>query len=182
MRLDEGRSCCRSLATIFLPLTPMVWVLHAVMMVFGGAVLLFIEATAAYVRRAADGDPSAGEGDGGDGDSPPHLCVNELLKSVYESLVHFLWNGPKHDPRTATGKLALFALSFHTLVIAASYTASLAGFLATSYSAPIEVPQPQRSRWRMPLLRNFRKTNAGMQEWTNAGMLEWTNAGRIKKY
>ena len=26
-------------------------------------------------------------------------------------------------------------------------------------------------------MRNFRKTNAGMQEWTNAGMQEWTNAG-----
>ncbi len=38
------------------------------------------------------------------------------------------------------GKWALTGLSFHMLIIAASYTAALAGFLATSYSVPVLVP------------------------------------------
>ena len=101
------------------------------MMAIGGAALLFIEATASYAR--------SGEQAGDDADeAPPRLSLNGLLKSFHASVIHFLWNGPKHDPRTAMGKLALFALSFHTLVIAASYTASLASFLATSSTLPIE--------------------------------------------
>ena len=42
-------------------------------------------------------------------------------------------------PRHIAGKLALFALSFHVLIITASYTASLAGYLATSNPVPVEV-------------------------------------------
>ena len=38
------------------------------------------------------------------------------------------------------GKWALTGLSLHMLIIAASYTASLAGFLATSTTAPVIVP------------------------------------------
>ena len=49
------RGAGRSLATIFLPLTWQVWVLHVAIMCFGGAVILFIEATAAYVRAPGCG-------------------------------------------------------------------------------------------------------------------------------
>jgi hypothetical protein len=125
-----------SLGTIFLPLDLNVWLLHIAMMVAGAAILLFIEATGDYVRRSGSEsrcDP------GYDTAHPPNLSLNGLIKGVWAAFTHFLWNGPKHDPRTAMGKLALFALSFHTLVIAASYTASLAGFLATSSTLPVEV-------------------------------------------
>ena len=111
-------------------------------MVAGAAILLFIESSAAYVRRPpADEAIAPGGGRGGDAEGDaPNLSLNGLIKSTFASLVHFLWNGPKHDPRTPMGKLALFALSFHTLVVAASYTASLAGFLATSSTLPIQAP------------------------------------------
>ena len=124
------------MATIFLPLSLDVWLLHVAMMGFGGAAILFMEATASRLRCAGCVDYGEQE-EGADGE--PHLSPNGLLKTFFASLVHFLWNGPKHAPRTAMGKLALFALSFHTLVIAASYTASLAGFLATSSTLPIQV-------------------------------------------
>ena len=127
----------RSLATIFLPLTWQVWVLHVAIMCFGGAVILFIEATAAYVRAPGCGGGHEDEGD--EEGEPVELSLDGLLKSIYAALIHFLWNGPKHEPRTHLGRIALFALSFHTLVIAASYTASLAGFLATPVSVPLVV-------------------------------------------
>ncbi len=130
------RACddVRSLATIFLPLTWQVWALHVAMMVFGAAAILFMEATGAYLRRAgADSDSGGGSEEG------RRLSANGLLKSVYAALIHFLWNGPKHDTRTVGGRLALFGLCFHTLIIAASYTASLAGFLSTPSSVPIVV-------------------------------------------
>ena len=56
------------------------------------------------------------------------------------ALWHFLWNGPKHAPRTAAGRLALLGLSLHCLVVTASYTASLAGVLSTPLLPPLEVP------------------------------------------
>ena len=125
-----------SLATIFLPLSRDVWLLHIAMMVVGAACILVMEATANHVRRA-----------GGcvDAEALPSINPNEFLKGFFASFAHFLWNGPKHDPRTPMGKLALFALSFHTLVIAASYTASLAGFLATSSTLPIQALKPLHS-------------------------------------
>ncbi len=126
-----------SLGTILLPLSPDVWLLHVSMMVAGAACILFMESTANLVRRVGglvdDNQPDP------DAEPLPSINPNEFLKSFYASFAHFLWNGPKHAPRTAMGKLALCALSFHTLVIAASYTASLAGFLATSSTLPIEV-------------------------------------------
>jgi hypothetical protein len=128
------------MGTIFLPLTWQVWLLHVAMMILGAAAILFMEATGAYLRRGgadADADGGAGgvEGAGGGG----RLSANGLIKSVYAALIHFLWNGPQHETRTAGGKLALFGLCFHTLIIAASYTASLAGFLSTPSRVPIVV-------------------------------------------
>jgi hypothetical protein len=123
------------MATIALPLTWQVWVLHGVTMLLGAAAILFMEATGAYLRAGGDDEPS-GEGEG---ERRMRLSVNGLTKSVFAALVHFLWNGPKHDPRTTGGKLALAGLSLHTLIISASYTASLAGFLATSTPIPVVV-------------------------------------------
>jgi hypothetical protein len=125
-----------SLYSIFQPFTWEVWALHVAMMVFGAAAILFMEATGKHVRTLLiDGDPD----DDGEGGKPMRLSANGFVKSVFASLTHFLWNGPKHDPQSVAGKAALFALSFHTLIIAASYTASLAGFLATSSPIPIIV-------------------------------------------
>eukprot|EP00291_Cryptomonas_curvata_P019850 CAMPEP_0172158522 /NCGR_PEP_ID=MMETSP1050-20130122/4420_1 /TAXON_ID=233186 /ORGANISM="Cryptomonas curvata, Strain CCAP979/52" /LENGTH=503 /DNA_ID=CAMNT_0012827925 /DNA_START=62 /DNA_END=1573 /DNA_ORIENTATION=+ len=131
-----------SLATIFLPLTWQVWLLHVAMMVFGAAAILFMEATGAYLRRGGAGDDADSDSGGGgseEGGGGGRLSANGLLKSVYAALIHFLWNGPQHETKTAGGKLALFGLCFHTLIIAASYTASLAGFLSTPSSVPIVV-------------------------------------------
>ncbi len=134
-----GRGAC-SLATIFLPLTLQVWLLHVAMMIFGAAAILFMEATGAYLRGPgddADSDSAGGGSEGGGGGM--RISANGLLKSVYAALIHFLWNGPKHDTKTVGGKLALLGLSFHTLIIAASYTASLAGYLSTPSTVPIVV-------------------------------------------
>jgi hypothetical protein len=139
--MGGGMGGAASLATIFLPLTWQVWLLHIAMMVFGAAAILFMEATGAYLRHGGGDDADSDSGGGGseEGDGGRRLSINGLLKSVYAALIHFLWNGPKHDTRTAGGKLALFGLCFHTLIIAASYTASLAGFLSTPSSVPIVV-------------------------------------------
>ena len=113
------------------------------MMIAGAAILLFIEATGNYVRCGGENGGAAADDVSGtireDNEPTPNFSLNGLIKGVWAAFMHFLWNGPKHDPRTPMGKLALFALSFHTLIIAASYTASLAGFLATSSTVPIEV-------------------------------------------
>ena len=113
------------------------------MMVAGAAILLFIEATGNYVRCGGDNGGAAADDVSGtireDNEPTPNFSLNGLIKGVWAAFTHFLWNGPKHDPRTPMGKLALFALSFHTLIIAASYTASLAGFLASSTTLPIKV-------------------------------------------
>jgi hypothetical protein len=124
--------------SIFQPFTWDVWVLHVGMMVFGAFAILFMEATGLTVRRLfipAEDDDLPTDDDG----KPMRLSANGMLKSFFASLTHFLWNGPKHEPQTAAGKVALFALSFHTLIVAASYTASLAGFLATSSPVPVVV-------------------------------------------
>jgi hypothetical protein len=138
----RARRSGRSLATIFLPLTWQVWLLHVAMMVFGAAAILFMEATGAYLRGGGAGDDADSDSGGGgseEGGGGGRLSANGLLKSVYAALIHFLWNGPQHDTKTAGGKLALFGLCFHTLIIAASYTASLAGFLSMPSSVPIVV-------------------------------------------
>ncbi len=130
--------------SIFQPFTWEVWALHVAMMVFGAFAILFMEATGKRMEATGkhvrslliDADPEADDGEGG---KPMRLSANGLIKSVFASLTHFLWNGPKHDPQSVSGKVALFALSFHTLIIAASYTASLAGFLATSTPVPVVV-------------------------------------------
>ena len=128
----------RSLATIFLPLTWQVWLLHAAMMVLGGVAIVVIEATDPALLSRGGAAPAEGSDDGEE-EAQYHCTPNGLLKSIHAASVHFLWNGPKHEPRTASGKLALLALSFHTLIIAASYTASLAGFLASSATLPVKV-------------------------------------------
>ena len=93
------------------------------MMILGAGAILFIEAT--EIRSAKSDD------EGNEGSDRLHLSANGAIKSMFASATHFLWNGPKHAVHTAMGKLALSALSFHTVIIAASYTASLAAFLAT---------------------------------------------------
>ena len=138
------------MSTIFLPLSWQVWLLHLAMIALGGTAIAVIEATSIdriQRRRTARGrrieTPGAGVGEEGgeaDGaDSDTGCGPSALLLSVYAAVIQFLWNGPQHEARTAGGKLALLALSFHTLVIAASYTASLAGFLASSTTLPVEV-------------------------------------------
>ena len=123
--------------SIFQPFSWAVWALHVAMMIFGAAAILFMEATGKHVRSLLlDGDPDAADGEGG---KRMRLSANGMIKSAFASLTHFLWNGPKHDPQSVAGKVALFALSFHTLIVAASYTASLAGFLATSSPVPVVV-------------------------------------------
>jgi hypothetical protein len=108
--------------------------MHAIMMIVGGTAILLMEATGDYVgSRAAADDAGDGEG-GGEG-----LSVDGVLETVFAAVAQFLWNGPKHAPQTVGGKVALFALSFHTLVIGASYTASLTGILSTSYKEPVVV-------------------------------------------
>jgi hypothetical protein len=120
------------MVTIFSPLSGQIWGMHVLMMVFGGLAILFMEATGDLVRsRTAPTDASDGEG----GD----LSVDGVLVTMFEALAHFLWNGPKHDPRTVGGKVAILALSLHTLIIAATYTASLAGILSTSSKVPVVV-------------------------------------------
>ena len=123
--------------SIFQPFRWEVWALHIAMMFFGAAAILFMEVTGKHVRHLLiDPDPDADDGEGG---KPMRLSANGLIKSFFASFTHFLWNGPKHGPQSAAGKAALFALSFHTLIVAASYTASLAGFLATSSPVPVVV-------------------------------------------
>jgi hypothetical protein len=125
------------------------------MMVAGAAILLFIEATGNYVRCGGENGGAAANDVSGtireDNEPTPNFSLNGLIKGVWAAFTHFLWNGPKHDPRTPMGKLALFALSFHTLIIAASYTASLAGFLATSSTVPIEVSSDSSPDSHMPI-------------------------------
>jgi hypothetical protein len=132
-----------------------VWLLHIAMMIAGAAILLFIEATGNYVRCGGENGGAAADDVSGtireDNEPTPNFSLNGLIKGVWAAFMHFLWNGPKHDPRTPMGKLALFALSFHTLIIAASYTASLAGFLATSSTVPIEVSSDSSPDSHMPI-------------------------------
>ena len=120
------------MGTIFLPLTWQVWLLHLLMIVFGGLAIVAMEATSKDSLLNAHMDQRE---ENSEGDYSP----NGILMSTYKSIIHFLWNGPVHMPNTGGGKLALFGLSFHTLIIAASYTASLAGFLSTSSTLPIEI-------------------------------------------
>jgi hypothetical protein len=45
-----------------------------------------------------------------------------------------------------TRRITIFALSFHTLILTSSYTASLAGFLSTSREIPSRAPVPARAQ------------------------------------
>ena len=146
------------MGNIFMPLTWQVWVLHAFLVTFCGAAIWLMEATSpaelgrysakwrqrrgSAFTRALLGRPS-GEHDRPlveGGDSNELRSVDGLLTSIYAAWHVFFWNGPFHEPRTAGGKLAQFALSFHVLIITSSYTASLAGYLATRYAEPVLVP------------------------------------------
>ncbi len=124
------------MGAIFSPLLPEIWVLHVAMMVFGGTAILFMEATRDHLNsNPAPADAGASDS----GEEGAGLSVEGVLVTIFAALAHFLWNGPKHDPQTIGGKVAILALSLHTLIIAAFYTASLAGILSTSAREPVVV-------------------------------------------
>ena len=70
------------------------------MMALGALTILFMEATGSSIRANV---------------GPMRPTPNGALKSAFAALTHFLWNGGKHDPHTAGGQTALFALSLHTV-------------------------------------------------------------------
>lgn len=107
---------------MFQPLANEVWLAHAAFLVVSGLVLALIEGT-------NPDRPGPGCGGGRRAGCGP----GALLESVHTAAAHFLWNNPRHEPRTLAGRLVLLALCFHAVVVAASYTASLTSFLATSF-------------------------------------------------
>jgi hypothetical protein len=118
-----------------------IWVMHVVMMVFGGTTILFMEATRGLLTSTPPSPPEAdAHDDSSDGGKEGgELSVDGVLVTMFSALTHFLWNGPKHDPQTIGGKVAIFALSFHTVIFTAYYTASLTGILSTSHKEPVVV-------------------------------------------
>jgi hypothetical protein len=129
--LTRARPRRRSLGTIFQPFSAQVWLMHLFMMAAVGLAIVAMEAT-------ADGLPAARAAHRRAGSS----CARPLdgaLRGAHAAVVHFLFYAPRHRPRTAGGRLALAALSFHALVMSASYQAALAGFMSTSAPLPTEV-------------------------------------------
>ncbi len=96
-----------------------VWLFHLLTMFLGGATIIIIESS-------SDAPLPRGGGRGG-GAEPLRPTPNGALKSLFAALAHFLWNGQKHAVRTPGGRVALVALSLHTVIMGATYTGSLAG-------------------------------------------------------
>ena len=98
-----------SLAIITLPLRWTVWLVHGILTVFGGWAILIIEATASHVRGEEKNVSVGGSREHVQGEEfeeePDPISVDGLLRSAYLAVAHFFWDGPKHNPRTVTGKL-----------------------------------------------------------------------------
>ena len=97
-----------SLAILTLPLRWTVWLLHGILTVFSGWAILIIEATASHVRgedkEVPVGEPRKHVQGEESEEEPDPISVDGLLRSAYLAVTHFLWDGPKHNPRTVMGK------------------------------------------------------------------------------